>query len=126
LGKGKETEIKMRLWPNTRAVDLDYILKTLLNLSKKKEKTDLVPAAKQILLWTAKRGDDGLYSQNWEENAKTLKITQSQYFHILNTLKRAGMIYKSKGKFYISKVFAEHIKKIYTTLRDYMDDLGAV
>lgn len=121
--KGKEITIKMRVKPHTQYVDSDYLLEALLNLSAKENKTDLVPAAKEIIILTAKRGDEGLFSQDWEVMAKKLNITQSQYFYILKTLKNAGIITKSKGRFYMSKVFVEHLRNMTKTWDAWLTDL---
>lgn len=122
---GKDTKIKLRITPRQQTVDPEYILSTLFNLTDRKEKKDLVPAAKEILEMVSTRGQDGLYSEDWEQTARKLKISQSQYFTIIRTLKNAGLIYKSKGRFYLSKRFIEHMKKMYTGMRDYWLDLGA-
>lgn len=123
MSKGKETIIKMRLKPNTQYVDAEYILKSLLNLSAKEKKADLVPAAKEIITLAATRGDEGLYSEDWEKTTKELNITQSQYFYILKILKNAGIIYKSKGRFYISKTFVEHLRNMTKTMDAWLTDL---
>jgi len=121
---GKETIIRMRLSPNTQSVDRDYVLKTLLNLSAREDKADLVPAAKQIIELSAQRGSDtGLFVKNWEENYKKLGITQSQYFYIIKILRRSGIIDKSKGKFHVSKKFVEHIRSMVKTMDDWNTDL---
>ncbi len=123
--KGTETIIKMRVRPNTQVVDTNYILNSLLNLSVRIS-TDLVPAAKQIIAQAARRGDDGLFCSDWEENYKKLDLTQAQYFYVIKILKNAGIIYKSKGRFYIAKVFAQHMAKIASAMNNLLMDLGAL
>ena len=52
-------------------------------------------------------------------------ITQARYFYIIRTLKKAGIITKSKGKYYISKVFASHLTKMASGFNALLIDLGA-
>lgn len=125
MAKGIETTIKLRLKPNVQSVDVDYVLGSLLNLSAKETKANLVPAARKIIMKAATKGDKGLLCDQWPEMIKELNITQSQYFYILNIIKRAGIIYKSKGRFYISKTFAEHMTKFASTMNGFLMDLAA-
>lgn len=122
---GKETIIRMRLKPHNKNVDMDLILWGIINLSQK-DSIDLVPHAKELLAIVAKRGDDGLFSSDWQANAKALNISESQYFDILKKLKAAGIIYKSKGRYYFSKELMNHFKSLFQTLRNYLEDHGAI
>ena len=119
-----ENELKLRIFPNRKDLSSDYVLDCLFNLTKKEKEVNLGHKAKLIIKKAAQRGEQGLFSHQWEEQAQELGLTQSQYFYIVRILKNAGIIYKSKGRYYISRSFAEHLAGMATAFNAFMMDLG--
>jgi len=126
MASGTQTVSRLRIYPNLEDFNSDYVLRCLLDLSKKEEKADLVPAAKELMRMAAARGDKGLFASDWKKVKEELEITESQYFYILKILKNAGILYKSKGRFYLSKVFGTHLSKMASAWNARMIDLGAL
>jgi len=120
-----ESVAKLRIYPNRKDLNFDYVLDCLLNLTKREKKINLGWKARLILDKVALHGDDGLFSKDWDTQRKALGLTEAQYFYVIKVLKNAGLIYKSKGRYYLSKTFAEHMTRIASSANAFMMEKGA-
>lgn len=124
--KGEESKIRILIRPGRVVTGYMDVLEALFVISKKSEESNinLHQVADKILTKISQRGEQGLESSDWENYYKELNVTQAQYFYILRRLKESKMIYKSKGKFYISRGFADTLTELASALNKYMMRLG--
>ena len=118
--------VKMRLVVTTQEVTSDYVFDCLFKISKKslQDANRYAEIAKQIMVMASKRGQEGLYANDWQAHIDKLNIKSHIYFSILKRLKAAGLLRKTGGKYYIIRDFPEHLAKMVGAMNSFYMDLG--
>jgi hypothetical protein len=107
---GNANEIKLNLIPSEE-ITVDYVFSALFKISQKSKNStcDFPALAREIVEKAANKGSKGLLVQDAIEWYESKQMTKDQYFFILRRLKQAGVMRKSKGKFYLIREFNEHL-----------------
>jgi hypothetical protein len=117
--------IKMRITPEYE-ITSDYVFGAIFKISKKSlvEGETFASIAKEIMEIAAKKGDDGLFSEDWKQTMKKFNINQHTYFTIIRRLKDAGMLRKSQGKYYVIWDFVDRLGDMATAMTNFYRDIG--
>jgi hypothetical protein len=118
--------IKLKLHITQQEVNSDYVFETLFRISGKSEQAGFNhhQIAKEIVKLAARRGDDGLFAEDWKNLIEKYELSEHQYFSIIRTLKNAGILRKTKGKYYLIKEFQKHLAKMASAMNEFYMDLG--
>lgn len=121
----QEKKVNIQLKPSRKFVDADYFFEMLFwkKISKNIE-VNYPEIAKQIFYKAAQRGDKGLFADGWREMIQELNVSPNQYFLTLRRLKQAGMIEKSKGRFYVSRNLKDHLNALAASYNRFLIDMG--
>ena len=119
--------VKIKLHVTQQEVNSDYVFETLFKISEKSEKPGFKnhEIAKEIVKLAAKRGEEGLFADDWKGLLEKYELSEYQYFSILRTLKNAGILRKTKGKYYVMKDFQKHLAKMVSAMNEFYMDIGA-
>lgn len=118
------TTIKMKIHPATQEVTSDYVLDCIFQISEKSTTSNFGTIAKELLKLVAKKGDEGLHAEDWKQIIQSNKLEQHQYFSIIKTLKNAGIIRKTKGRYYLINDFKNHLGKMSSAMSQFYMDMG--
>ena len=124
MSRGIEKSVKIHIYPTRKDFQSDYVVNSLFNLSKRSEGKQFGEKAKQILEKAYKKGNEGLQAADWKVVHEELGVSQSQYFYIIHTLKAAGLLRKTKGRYYVTKTLAEHLYNMSAALNAMFSDWG--
>ena len=116
--------IKVKLEITNNEVTSDYVFDTLFKISEKSKNTKNGQIAKELVRLAAKRGDEGLMVEDWKSTIEKFGLSNKQYFTIIKTLKNAGILRKTKGKYYVTKNFTKHLAKMVSAMNEFYMDIG--
>ena len=116
--------IKVKLEITNNEITSDYVFDTLFKISEKSKNTNHGQIAKELVRLAAKRGDEGLFVDEWRTTIKNHELSDKQYFTIIKTLKNAGILRKTKGKYYVTKNFTKHLAKMVSAMNEFYMDIG--
>ena len=117
--------IKMKLVVTNQEVTSEYVFETLFKISEKSKDLNHATIAKEIVILAAKRGEKGLFADDWKTIIQKYNLSSHQYFYIIKTLKNAGILRKTKGRYYVIKDFNKHLTKMVTAMNEFYMDIGA-
>ena len=118
--------IKMKIDLNIQEVKSDDVLASIFKISDKSKNSDHARIAKDILILAAKRGEQGLWATDWKNYIKNNNIKEHTYFQIIKRLKNAGLLRKSRKKYYVIRHFNNHLMKMATAMNLFYMDIGVV
>lgn len=120
----EETKVKIVIKPNQQGIEGMDVLESLFKISKHSENKTFADKAYLLLEKAAAKGDEGLFSSDWKKMAEELELKQFQYFHVLKTLKDAGLLVKTHGKLYLTRKFANHMDEYASAANRMMNKFG--
>jgi hypothetical protein len=126
--------IKLRIKTTEKHFEVDYVFRSIFSISEKSKigrtdskgqpLPDLAEIAKEFVIKAARRGDEGLLVSDAQDMIETYKISRHQYFLIIRRLKQAGILRKSKGKFYVISDFSKHLGEMSAIMNRFYMSLG--
>jgi len=121
-----ENTLTIRLTPNNNDIKSDDVLKMIFYRHRgspgaSKDQKHYEEQAKKIIQLSASR--EHLYDNAYKQVSKDLNLQLHEYHFIIKKLKLAGIIYKRKGIYRVDNKFLEHLHKLFTVWRDFMDEL---
>lgn len=119
-------KIKIQLHVSKQEITSDYIFETIFKISEKSKNLNHAEIAKELVMLAAKKGEEGLYDQDWRIVTEKYKIPQHVYFYIIKRLKDAGILRKSKGKYYLIYDFIDHLGDMSTIMNNFYRDIGTI
>lgn len=118
------SHVKLRINVKNQEVTSDYVFDSLFKMTKVSQESNLGRIAKELVKLAAKRGDAGLFAEDWEDVIKKYEVSRYNYFFIIKTLKSAGILRKTKGRYYVIKDFNKHLTKMVTAMNEFYMDIG--
>lgn len=116
--------IKLKINITQNEITSDYVLECLFDISEKSNKKNQAAIAKQIIKDVAVKGQEGVWEEDWKHMMKKHDIKKHTYFKIIKKLKDAGIIRKSKGKYYLLYTFIDHLGEMSSALNKFYRDNG--
>lgn len=120
------SSVKIKLQLTTNEITSNYVFDTIFKISQKSLLLKHAEIAKEIVTLAAKKGEEGLHDDDWKEFIQKYAIKQHTYFYILKRLKDAGILRKSKGKYYVIWDFIDHLGNMSTVMNNFYRDIGAI